>query len=68
MVWDTEANFLLWRVADARALVGWCAERGIRIRNFSSQPQLQGYVRLTIGSSSEMTVLKSTLQAYGEQL
>ena len=66
-VLDTEANFILLRVADADALVSWCAERGIRIRNFSSQAQLQGYVRLTIGSSPEMTVLKSTLQAYGER-
>jgi histidinol-phosphate aminotransferase len=66
--WDSEANFILLRVADAGGLVSWCAARGIRIRDFSSQPQLEGCVRLTIGSTDELKALKTTLQAYGEQL
>jgi histidinol-phosphate aminotransferase len=65
---ESEANFVLLRVADADGLVAWCADRGIRIRNFTSQPQLQGCVRLTIGSQEEMEAVKSALQAYGEQL
>jgi histidinol-phosphate/aromatic aminotransferase/cobyric acid decarboxylase-like protein len=47
--------------------VGWCAVQGIKIRNFATQAQLDGCVRLTIGSADEMTALKSVLQAYGEQ-
>jgi histidinol-phosphate aminotransferase len=66
-IWQGEANFILMRVADADELVGWCAGRGIRIRNFSSQAQLAGCVRLTIGSSDELSELKSVLQAYGER-
>ena len=66
--WDSEANFLLVRVADANGLVGWCARRGIRIRNFDTQPGLKGCVRITIGSSAEMEILKSALEAYGENL
>ena len=62
-----EANFILLRVPDADALVAWCAGRGIRIRNFTSQAQLEGCVRLTIGSTDEMAELKLALQAYGEQ-
>lgn len=62
-----EANFILLRVPDADALVAWCARRGIRIRNFTSQAQLEGCVRLTIGSADEMAELKLALQAYGEQ-
>ena len=62
-----EANFILLRVADADGLVNWCAGRGIRIRNFASQAQLEGCVRLTIGSTDELVELKSALQAYGEQ-
>jgi histidinol-phosphate aminotransferase len=62
-----EANFILLRVPDADALVAWCAGRGIRIRNFTSQAQLEGCVRLTIGSVDEMAELKLALQAYGEQ-
>ena len=67
-VWQGEANFVLVRVADGGGLVKWCAEHGIRIRDFSSQPQLEGCVRLTIGSADELDILKSVLRAYGEQL
>jgi len=65
--WQGEANFILVRVADAAGLVGWCAGHGIRIRDFSAQKQLEGCVRLTIGSPDEMAALKSALLAYGEQ-
>jgi histidinol-phosphate aminotransferase len=66
--WESKANFILVRVPDADDLVAWCEGQGIRIRNFSSQPQLKGCVRLTIGSKDEMTALKAVLRAYGEQL
>jgi len=65
---ESEANFILLRVADADGLVDWCTGKGIRIRNFNSQAQLQGCVRLTIGSPAEMAAVKSALQTYGEQL
>lgn len=67
-VWQGEANFILLRVADGSDLVSWCAGRGIRIRDFSSQAQLEGCVRLTIGSTHELAALTSALRAYGEQL
>jgi histidinol-phosphate aminotransferase len=66
-VMPSEANFILLRVGDADELVGWCAAQGIKIRNFATQAQLDGCVRLTIGSADEMTALKSVLQAYGER-
>jgi histidinol-phosphate aminotransferase len=66
-VMPSEANFVLLRVADADGLVDWCAGRGIRIRNFASQAQLEGCVRLTIGSADEMAALKLVLHDYGEQ-
>lgn len=65
-VWSGEANFILARVADADGLVSWCASKSIRIRNFSAQAQLEGCVRLTIGSPDEMTALKNALRAYGD--
>jgi histidinol-phosphate aminotransferase len=66
-IWQGEANFILLRVLDAGALVDWCAGRGIRIRDFSSQPRLEGCVRLTIGSADELAVLKLALYEYGER-
>jgi len=65
--WESEANFILLRVANAAELVDWCASNGIRIRDFSSQAQLEGCVRLTIGSEEELSVLKTVLQAFGER-
>lgn len=65
--WESEANFILLRVANAAELVDWCASNGIRIRDFSSQSQLEGCVRLTIGSEEELSVLKTVLQAFGER-
>ncbi len=64
---ESKANFILLRVPDADALVSWCAGYGIRIRNFNSQPQLKGCVRLTIGNNDEMAAVKSALRAYGER-
>ncbi len=66
-IWAGEANFVLLRLADAAALVNWCAGHGIHIRDFSSQPQLAGCVRLSIGSAAEMAALKASLRAYGER-
>ena len=65
-VWESEANFILLRVPDAQKLVVFCANEGIRIRDFSTQAQLQGCVRLTIGSNEELAALKTVLQAFGE--
>ena len=66
-VMEGEANFILLRVPDADGLVNWCSGKGIRIRNFTSQAQLKGCVRLTIGSQTEMAAVKAALQSYGER-
>jgi histidinol-phosphate/aromatic aminotransferase/cobyric acid decarboxylase-like protein len=66
-VLDSNANFILLRVQNADELVKLCADRSIRIRNFNTQPQLRGCVRLTIGNQQEMAEVKSALQAYGER-
>ena len=68
VVGDQQANFVLVRVDEADRLVDWCADRDIKIRNFSGQPALHGCVRLTIGGPEEMTAVKLALSAYGEQL
>ncbi len=64
--WPGKANFVLVRVDNAPALVAFCAERGIRIRDFSSTPLLNNCVRMTIGGPDEMSALEKTLAEYGE--
>jgi histidinol-phosphate aminotransferase len=56
-VWPGEANFVLVRVGDATRLVNDASAAGIRLRNQSAQPELEGCVRITIGSESEMQSL-----------
>lgn len=66
--WNSEANFVLLKVADAPRLTAWCGENGIRIRDFSTQPGLQGCVRVTIGSEAEMAELTRALQTYADEV
>lgn len=66
--WDSEANFVLLKVEDAPRLLAWCEKSGIRIRDFSSQPGLQGCVRVTIGSDQEMAELTRALQTYVDEI
>ena len=66
--WESEANFVLLKVADAAGLTKWCAEQGIRIRDFSSQPLLNGCVRVTIGSEDELAELVRVVQAYAQEI
>jgi histidinol-phosphate aminotransferase len=67
-VWPGEANFVLLRVNDAEALTGFCAEQGVRIRDFSQQAMLDRCVRISIGSEDDMNKLTTSLVAYGEQV
>lgn len=66
--WSGAANFILTRVADAPGLVAFCANEGVRIRDFSSQRGLQGCVRFSIGNNSDMQALHRALEAYGASL
>lgn len=65
-LWEGQANFVLVRLADAAVLTDWCAARGIRIRDFSGSPGLDGCVRLSIGSQAEMSALTAALRDFGE--
>lgn len=65
-IWPGVANFVLLRVDDAPALTRFCANQGIRIRDFSNQPMLDQCVRITIGSRNDMQALTRVLNNYGE--
>jgi len=65
--WPAEANFILARVEDAPGLVQFCADHGVRIRDFSSQPMLEQCVRFSVGSGEDMAALYRVLDAWGER-
>ncbi|NDY94315.1 histidinol-phosphate transaminase [Wenzhouxiangella limi] len=61
-VWPGEANFVLVRVEDAQALVQDAFAAGIRLRDQSTQPDLDNCVRITVGSEEEMQTLAEFLR------
>ena len=50
----TPANFLLVKVADPAGLVRFLAARSVLVRDRSTLPQMDGYVRVTIGTPEQM--------------
>ncbi|MFH6988090.1 histidinol-phosphate transaminase [Flavobacterium collinsii] len=61
-VYPTEANFVLIKVDDANKRYKQLIERGIVIRNRSSQPLCENCLRLTIGTEEENIKLIEALK------
>jgi len=47
---STVANFVLIKVSDTKRLCKLLADEGIYVRDRTSIPQLQGYVRMSVGT------------------
>jgi len=60
-VWNSQANFLLARVTDARAFTKKALDGGVSIRDFSWDPYTPGCVRITIGTPKQNKQLIDTL-------
>ena len=65
-VFPSEANFVLFRTSDAAALYSYLLEKGIVVRNRSSDPMLENTLRVTIGSEEEMEKLREALCGWRE--
>ena len=63
-VFPSEANFVLVRVSDAASLYSYLLEKGIVVRNRSSDPLLENTLRITIGSEAEMAELKEAMNGW----
>ncbi len=57
----TPANWILVKVPDPEGLCTALAEQGVYVRNRSSFPQLNGYVRISVGVRSQMRDLLDRL-------
>lgn len=64
-VWPSDANFLLVRCDDARAILQQCADDGVLLRHFGGA--LEDCIRITIGSRNENDALLKTLTAIRER-
>jgi histidinol-phosphate aminotransferase len=61
-VFPSQANFLLVRSNDASAVYHQLAQRGIIVRNRSSEPLLENCLRITVGTPEQNELLLKTLR------
>lgn len=54
-VFPSEANFILFRIADANTLYRYLADAGVVVRNRSTQTNCANTLRVTIGTEAENT-------------
>ncbi len=63
-VWDSEANMVLLRVADAARAFAGMKERKVLVKNVSTMhPLLANCLRLTVGSAADNAQMLAALQA-----
>ena len=60
----SSANFILFQVEDALSLMSFLMDRGVVIRNQSSQLALDNTLRVTVGTEVEIEKLYQCLKAY----
>lgn len=63
-VFHSDSNFILVRTSDAERLYDYLAARSIIVRNRSSEPLLQGCLRITVGNREENDKLMEVLDGY----
>lgn len=52
----------------AEPLLTFCAERGVILRGFPTEPLLRGYLRITVGTREEIAALSTLLDQWGQRL
>lgn len=62
-IYPTEANFVLIKVDDANKRYNELIQKGIVIRNRTTQPLCENTLRLTIGTADENKILMEALQS-----
>jgi len=65
-VFPSDANFLLVRVTDARTLHQRLAQRGVIVRDRSSEPKLANCIRISVGTPGENDALLTALKEFEE--
>ena len=63
-VFDSDANFLLIRCKDAKKIQMTLAEKGIIVRDRSSQPKLENCLRISVGTEDENDLLWEVVKKF----
>jgi len=63
-IYPSDANFILVKTTDAKAIYNFLVERGIIVRDRSKVDLCEGSLRITVGTPAENDILLNTLQEY----
>lgn len=63
IIYPTDANFILAKVDDARRRYNQLLEKGIVVRNRTTQPLCENTLRFTVGTSEENNIVITALRA-----
>ena len=63
-IYPSDANFLLVKVTDAKAIYKYLADKGVVVRDRSSVTLCEGCLRITVGTEAENKALLAYLQGY----
>ena len=63
-VYESDANFLLVKVADANKLYQYLADSEVVVRNRSKEPLCEGCLRITVGTPKENETLLNLLKMF----
>jgi histidinol-phosphate aminotransferase len=61
-VFPSDSNFLLVRVTNARAIHQQLAQRGVIVRDRSSEPKLENCIRISVGTPEQNDILLTALK------
>jgi len=64
-VYPSDANFILIKTTEPKALYDFLIARNIVVRDRSKQPLCEGCLRITIGTAEENKMLEDALAAFG---
>lgn len=66
-VYNSDANFFLFKTDDANKLHQYLAGKGVIIRNRSNQPMLEGCLRVSVGTPAENSILLEKMLQYAQE-
>ena len=61
-IFDTDANFILFKVENPGSVYKTLAEKGVIIRDRSNQPMLEGCLRVSVGTKEENEIFLTELE------
>ena len=63
-VYNSDANFILFRTSEADRLFNYLVKKGVIIRDRGNQVNLQNCLRISVGTNEENRILMTAMQEF----